>query len=159
MKHSFRTRSNFPLNLISDLKNRFWGLEIKHLKQSKQPRMTRVFFLPLLSRNFEDDQEFHIFTGLLFCAYVEIHQVRRLVFNNYQWCPVPLNKLKCISNQYDTWSQLSNSYMCSRKSWLSPSLPITTPRLSRCVFLQIYHIIVCPPWKGTSYSYHTHRFA
>ena len=37
-----------------------------------------------------------IFTGLLFCVYVEIHQVRRLVFDNYQVCPVlsKLNKIR-----------------------------------------------------------------
>ena len=28
--------------------------------------------------------------GLLFYAYVEVHQVRRLVFDNYQWCLVSL---------------------------------------------------------------------
>ena len=32
-----------------------------------------------------------IFTDLLFYAYVGIHQVRILVFDNYQRCPVPLN--------------------------------------------------------------------
>ena len=52
--------------------------------------MTRVFFLPLLSRNFRRPIIFQIFTGLLFFAYVEIHQVRRLVFDNYQWCPLSL---------------------------------------------------------------------
>ena len=31
-----------------------------------------------------------IFTGLLIYAYVGIHQVRRLVFDNYQTCSVPL---------------------------------------------------------------------
>ena len=31
--------------------------------------------------------------GLLFYAYVEIHQVRRLVFDNYQQCPVPLSDI------------------------------------------------------------------
>ena len=29
-----------------------------------------------------------MFTGLLFYLHVKIHQVRRLVFDNYQWCPV-----------------------------------------------------------------------
>ena len=33
-----------------------------------------------------------MFTGFLFHAYVEIHQLRRLVFDNYQKCPV---SLKC----------------------------------------------------------------
>ena len=32
-----------------------------------------------------------IFTGLLFYAYDGIHQVRRLVFDNYQTCTVPFN--------------------------------------------------------------------
>ena len=39
-----------------------------------------------------------IFTGLLFCAYVGIHQVRILVLDYYQRCPVPwinCNKLIC----------------------------------------------------------------
>ena len=31
-----------------------------------------------------------IFTGLLFCSLVEKHQVRRLVLDNYQYCPVSL---------------------------------------------------------------------
>ena len=31
-----------------------------------------------------------IFTGLLFYAYDGIHQVRTLVFDNYQTCTVPL---------------------------------------------------------------------
>ena len=38
-----------------------------------------------------------IFTGFLFYADVEIQQVIRLVFENYQWCPVSLsneNRLK-----------------------------------------------------------------
>ena len=34
-----------------------------------------------------------IFTGLLFYAYVEIHQVRILVFDNYKTCPVPLKPM------------------------------------------------------------------
>ena len=32
-----------------------------------------------------------IFTGLLFYAYVGIHQVRRLVFDNYQTCTFPFS--------------------------------------------------------------------
>ena len=31
-----------------------------------------------------------MFTDLLLCPYFGIHQVRRLVFDNYQRCPVPL---------------------------------------------------------------------
>ena len=33
-----------------------------------------------------------IFISLLFHAYVAIHQVRILVFDNYQGCPVPLKQ-------------------------------------------------------------------
>ena len=33
-----------------------------------------------------------IFTGLLFHAYVEIHQERKLVLDNYQKCPGSLNR-------------------------------------------------------------------
>ena len=45
-----------------------------------------VFFFQL-SRN-SDDQSRSNYTGLLFYRYVEKHQVRRLVFDNYQKCPV-----------------------------------------------------------------------
>ena len=34
-----------------------------------------------------------VFTGLLFYAYDGIHQVRTLVFDNYQKCTVPLNPI------------------------------------------------------------------
>ena len=33
-----------------------------------------------------------MFTDLLFYAYHGIHQVKKLVFENYQMCPLPLNK-------------------------------------------------------------------
>ena len=39
-----------------------------------------------------NDSNSDIFTGLLFYAYVEIHQVRGLVFDNYQKCTFPLKK-------------------------------------------------------------------
>ena len=35
---------------------------------------------------------YKIFTGLLFYAYVGIHQVRTLVVDNYQMCQVPLRE-------------------------------------------------------------------
>ena len=71
-----------------ELRIMFWGPEIKHLKA--QLSVTRVFFLPLLSRNFDDQlrSNYHRFVT---CAYVEIHQVRRLVFDNYQRCLVSLS--------------------------------------------------------------------
>ena len=39
-----------------------------------------------------------IFTGLLFYGYDGIHQVRRLVFDNYQMCTFPLKALDTIGN-------------------------------------------------------------
>ena len=51
---------------------------------------TRVFFLSSFSRNSDDQYWAQIFTGLLFYAYVGIHQVRRLVFENKQTCTFPL---------------------------------------------------------------------
>ena len=39
-----------------------------------------------------------IFTGLLFFAYVGIHQVRRLVFDNYQTCTFPLKAVDTIGS-------------------------------------------------------------
>ena len=48
------------------------------------------FLLPLLYRNF-DDQLSSIFHRFCYFMHVEIHQVSRLVFDNYQRCPVPLN--------------------------------------------------------------------
>ena len=44
----------------------------------------------LLSRNFDDRLSWNFFTGLLSYAYAEIQQVRRLVFDNYQKCPLSL---------------------------------------------------------------------
>ena len=42
-----------------------------------------------------------IFTGLLFCAYVETHQVRRLVYDNYRRCPVSLKILPVIKTIFN----------------------------------------------------------
>ena len=39
-----------------------------------------------------------IFTGLWFYAYVWKHQVRILVFDNYQTCSVPLNGMGTFCN-------------------------------------------------------------
>ena len=48
-------------------------------------------FLFHYSRTFSTTDWVQIFTDLLFYAYVGIHKVRVLVFDNYQRCPVPLN--------------------------------------------------------------------
>ena len=41
-----------------------------------------------------------MFTGLLFCAYVGIHQVRRLVFDNYQTCTLPLSRFRSSGSDF-----------------------------------------------------------
>ena len=61
---------------VRDLRIRFWGLKIKHLIAHN---IMWMFFLLLLSRNNQLSLNFHRFV-----RYVEIHQVRRLVFDNYQ---------------------------------------------------------------------------
>ncbi len=47
------------------------------------------FFLSLFSCNFDDNWA-KIFTGLLFYAYVGMHLVKTLVFDNYQKYTLPL---------------------------------------------------------------------
>ena len=86
---SFRVRSNFPPIWFQDLRFRIWGLEIKHLKAHNFVWQGCLFFLSYLATSTTDWAQ--IFTGLLFHAlYVDIHQVRRQVFYNYQQCPQPL---------------------------------------------------------------------
>ena len=65
---------------FQDLRSRIWGLDIKHLKAHN------VFHYYLATSKTNWAQ---IFIGLLFYAYVEIHQVRRLVFDIY-------NSVQCL---------------------------------------------------------------
>ena len=83
-------RSNFPRIWFRDLKFRIWGLEIKHQKAHNFVWQGCFFFHYYLATSMTDWDK--IFTGLLFYAYIEIHQVRRLVFDNYQTCTFPLTK-------------------------------------------------------------------
>ena len=71
------------------------------------------------------------FKGLLFCAYVEIHQVRRMVFDNYQQCPWMLitNKLTC-----------SETNDCSAKE--KGSHPQQISLLEVCIFCLCYYLWV-----------------
>ena len=85
--HSFRERSNFPRIWFRDLRFRTWGLEIKHMKANNLVWQGCFFFHYYLA-NWTTDWA-QICTGWLFYVYVEIHQVRRLVFDNYQLCPLP----------------------------------------------------------------------
>ena len=68
-----------------------WGLEIKHLKAHKfvwQECFFYLYFLATSTTNWA-----LIFTGVLFYAYVETHQMRRLVFDNYLLkCPLSFNQ-------------------------------------------------------------------
>ena len=112
--------SEVTLVWFRDLRIRFWGLEIKHLK-STQLRVTRVFFLSLLSRNF-DDQLSSNYHRLLFYAYMS-----RLVFDNYQitnrvW--VSLTRINYYKSGYRLiWLYTDNLHKPSVSlfSFLSPS--------------------------------------
>ena len=69
---SFRERSNFPRIWFRDLGFRSWGLEIKHLKAHNfvWPWCDKgVFFLSLMSRNFDDrlSSNFHRFVISCIC--------------------------------------------------------------------------------------------
>ena len=71
---------------------KFFGPEslIRRLKARKFVQK-KWFFLFHYSRTTWMTNWVQIFTDLLFYAYVGIHKVRVLVFDNYQRCPVPLN--------------------------------------------------------------------
>ena len=80
---------------------RTWDLKpfIRHLNSAESTQFcaSRVFFISLFSCNSTNWAK--MFVVLLFYAYVGIHQVRKLVFDNYQRCPVPLKEhvATCIS--------------------------------------------------------------
>ena len=84
---SFRERNYFPRIRFRYL--RFRTMRSRNqASESTQLRVTRVrqwcfFFHINISQLLSTDWA-QIFTGLLFYAYVEKHQVRRLVFDNYQ---------------------------------------------------------------------------
>ena len=85
--------------MIWDLRFRTWGLEINFLNAHNFMWQGCVF-LSLLSCKFDDrfSSNFHRF--VISCNSVEICQLWRLVFENYQQCPVSLirNFLKKIAN-------------------------------------------------------------
>ena len=76
----------------------FWGLKIKHLKAHNFKWQGCFFFGYYLTTSTTNWVQ--IFIGLLFCACVEIHQVRRLVFDNYQRCPVSLKCCKLVKKGF-----------------------------------------------------------
>ena len=90
----FWERSNFSLKYFNWFQDLSWGLEFKHLLKHTTCA-TRVFsFHYSLATSTTNWAQ--MFTGLLFYAYVEIHQVRRLVLDNYQRCPVPLKHIEIL---------------------------------------------------------------
>ena len=96
MWSSFRERSYFPWIWFRDLRIRFWGFEIKHLKAHNFVWQGLFFFHHSYPRNFDDRLSSNFHRCVLFCAYVDTHQVRRLVFDNYQWCQVSLSRKHCL---------------------------------------------------------------
>ena len=58
--------------------------------ESTQLRVTRVFFPSQLSHNTDNQSSSNFHSFVIIDAYVEIHRVRILVFDNYQQCPVSL---------------------------------------------------------------------
>ena len=81
-----------------------------------------VFFLLLLFSFNSSDQLSKTLTDLLYYAYVWIHQVRILVFDNHQMCPAPLTTLiittLLISRHFlkDTKHQIFTAYFLSLKT-------------------------------------------
>ena len=87
---------------------------------SSQSDATRVFFHILFATSTTNWVQ--IFTGLLFCAYLEIHKVRILVFDNYQRCPVSLKQLsviitKRLSTPIKTINALRSVYVKALIEW------------------------------------------
>ena len=69
----------------------------------------KAVFLPLLSRNFDDQLSSNFHRFLILCICCEMHQVRRLVFDNYQLCPKPLTTgLQIYTRVW--WSLISRLY-------------------------------------------------
>ena len=60
----------------------------------------RCFFCPYYLANLMTNWA-KIFTGLVFYAYVGIHQVRNMVFDNYQRCLVHFNCLDCWHSPFE----------------------------------------------------------
>ena len=104
---SCRERSYFPRVRFLDLRIRFWGTEIKHLKAHDFVWQGCVFFHYYLATSRTNWVQ--SFTGLLFCAYnVEIHQVRILVFDNCQRCPVSVGMI------FGPWEIVGQSYQVQK---------------------------------------------
>ena len=86
------------------------------------------YFLETLTTNWVQ-----IFTGLLFNAYVGIHHVRKLVFDNYWTCPVPLTKnypclsQSCSSRATSTHCVILTFAAYPHRPWIDVHLNATVP--------------------------------
>ena len=66
------------------------------LSESTQIHPTMVFFLSLFSRNFDDRLSPNFDRLVIFMHMMGIHQMRRLVFDNYQRCTFPLKPISVM---------------------------------------------------------------
>ena len=101
----FEKKSNCPQIWFLNLRFRIWSLKIKHLKAHNFvwpwcDDVTRVFFSFISISQLRWPIELKKLQVCYF-MHVEIHQLWRLVFDNYQQCPVSLtNFLKIIKHYW-----------------------------------------------------------
>ena len=84
-QHEWTTEVVSNVRVFSQKNFRFGcrGLKIKHLKAHNFV-WQGVVFPPLLSRNYDDQLSSNCHMYVIFCIYVEIHHVWRLVLDIYQ---------------------------------------------------------------------------
>ena len=88
------------------------------IQASKSTQLVRqgCFFLPIFSCNFDEPSELQFFTGLLFYAYVETHQVNRLVFENTKGVqPLVTKGVRPLVTVKDQYSHLVYPIICIGK--------------------------------------------
>ena len=106
--HSCWERSNFSLKYLNWIWDLSWSLEFNASEGTQFVQQGCLFFHVSLANSTTNWVK--IFPGLLFYAYVEIHQVRRLVFDYYQKCPVSLRAWTISTH---LWSlQTKQSHLC-----------------------------------------------
>ena len=99
--------------------------------------MTMVVVPPLISRNFDDPTESKFSQVCYYNAYVGIHiQVRILVFDNYQRCPV---SLMCSST-----NMISDTVIFSSVHALKGVTTIKPQLITRFTVLHFRQLSICP---------------
>ena len=76
--------------------------------ESTQLRVNRFFFLSSLSRNFDDQLSSNFSQVCYFIHMLTLHQLRRLVFDNNQKCPVFLKTTKYLEQTAKSSTQGSS---------------------------------------------------